>query len=315
MMDQFILRRFLLMVFTLVMVSLLVFSAIEIVPGDAAQMILRQQATPEALAALRARLGLDQPPYVRYFVWISGVVRGDWGESLIMDAPVGPLLAQRMRNSLTLAGLALLVSAPLGILAGVVAGLHPGRWVDHGITIFVLFAVSFPPFVIAIFLILVLSSWLHWLPASSLIPPDANLWQSARFLVLPVLTLTLGLLAHVARHTRSSLIEVMGSDYMRTARSKGLPHRVAILRHALRNALLPTISVIALNVGWLLSGTVLVESVFAYPGMGRLMLQAIETRDIPIVQAVVLAAAAIFALANLAADLLYRWLNPRLRYS
>ena len=314
-MGQFILRRLLLMLFTLVMISLLVFSAIEIVPGDAAQMILRQQATPETLEALRARLGLDQPAYVRYFTWINGVARGDWGESLIMNVPVGPLLAQRLRNSLALAVIALLVANPLGILAGVIAGLNPGRWADHSITTFTLFAVSFPPFGTAIFLITVMASWLRWLPASSLIPPDANLWESARFLVLPVLTLTLGMLAHVARHTRSSLIDVMGSDYMRTAKSKGLPRRTTVFRHALRNALLPTISVVALNVGWLLSGVVLVESVFAYPGMGRLMLQAIQTRDLPVLQAVTLASAAIYALANLGADLLYRWLNPRLRHS
>ena len=314
-MGQFILRRLLLMLFTLVMISLLVFSAIEIVPGDAAQMILRQQATPETLEALRARLGLDQPAYVRYLTWINGVARGDWGESLIMNVPVGPLLAQRLRNSLALAVIVLLVANPLGILAGVIAGLNPGRWADHSITTFTLFAVSFPPFGTAIFLITVMASWLRWLPASSLIPPDANLWESARFLVLPVLTLTLGMLAHVARHTRSSLIDVMGSDYMRTAKSKGLPRRTTVFRHALRNALLPTISVVALNVGWLLSGVVLVESVFAYPGMGRLMLQAIQTRDLPVLQAVTLASAAIYALANLGADLLYRWLNPRLRHS
>jgi peptide/nickel transport system permease protein len=153
------------------------------------------------------------------------------------------------------------------------------------------------------------------LPAASLIAPDANLWESVQFLVLPVLTLALGSLAHVSRHARSSLIEVMRSDYMRTAKSKGLPDLTAILRHALRNALLPTISVVALNVGWLLSGAVLVENVFAYPGMGRLMLQSISMRDIPVVQAVTLAAAAIYALANLGSDLLYSWLNPKIRYS
>ncbi len=314
-MLQFVLRRFTLILFILLTVSLLIFAVTEILPGDAAAMILGQQATPETLAALRARLGLDQPAYLRYLHWIGGVLHGDWGESLVMNLPVGPLLAQRLRNSLTLGLLALLVGTPLGILGGVVAGLNRGRWADRAITIFTIFTVSFPSFVTAIFLIILLASWLRWLPASSLIPPDANLWESGKYLVLPVLTLVLGLLAHVTRHTRSSLIEVMGSDYLRTAVSKGLPQRLVIVRHALRNALLPTISVVALNVGWLLSGVVLVESVFAYPGMGRLMLQAINSRDIPILQAVALVAAAIYALSNLAADLLYRWLNPRIRYS
>jgi peptide/nickel transport system permease protein len=228
---------------------------------------------------------------------------------------VGPLLAQRVWNSLVLGMAALLVAMPLGIFLGVLSGLNRAGWIDQGITFFTLFALSFPPFVMAIFLIILLSSWLRWLPAASLIDPDANLWESAQFLVLPVLTLALGSLAHVSRHARSSLIEVMRSDYMRTAKSKGLPDLTAILRHALRNALLPTISVVALNVGWLLSGAALVENVFAYPGMGRLMLQAISTRDIPVLQAVTLAAAAMYALANLGADLLYSWLNPRIRYS
>lgn len=314
-MGQFVVRRLILMFFTLAMISLLVFAAVEMVPGDTAQMILGKQATPEILQALRARLGLDRPAYIRYFDWVSGIVRGDWGESLVSNVAVGPLLAQRVWNSLVLGMAALLVAMPLGIFLGVVSGLNRARWIDQGITFFTLFAVSFPPFVMAIFLIILLSSWLRWLPAASLIAPDANLWESVQFLVLPVLTLALGSLAHVSRHARSSLIEVMRSDYMRTAKSKGLPDLTAILRHALRNALLPTISVVALNVGWLLSGAVLVENVFAYPGMGRLMLQSISMRDIPVVQAVTLAAAAIYALANLGADLLYSWLNPKIRYS
>lgn len=314
-MTTFLLRRLALMLFTLFLISLLVFAVTEILPGDAAQMILGQQATPETLAALRVRLGLDQPAYLRYLQWIGGALRGDWGESLVMNLPVGPILAQRLRNSLTLGVLALLIGTPLGILGGVIAGLNRGRWADRSITIFTIFAVSFPSFVTAIFLIILLATWLRWLPASSLIPPDANLWESARYLVLPVLTLVLGLLAHITRHTRSSLIEVMGSDYLRTAVSKGLPQHLLIVRHALRNALLPTISVVALNVGWLLSGVVLVESVFAYPGLGRLMLQAISSRDIPMLQAVMLVIAAIYAFTNLAADLCYRWLNPRIRYS
>lgn len=314
-MLQYILRRLALILFILFTISLIIFAVTEILPGDAAAMILGQRATPETLDALRARLGLDQPAPIRYLTWIGGVVRGDWGESLTMKLPVGPLLVQRLRNSLALATLVLLIGTPLGILGGVVAGLNRGRWLDRSIITITVFAVSLPSFVMAIFLIILLASWLCWLPASSLIPPDANLWESARYLVLPVLTLVLGLLAHVTRHTRSSLIEVMGSDFMRTAKSKGLSRNAAVTRHALRNALLPTISVVALNVGWLLSGVVLVESVFAYPGIGRLMLQAINSRDIPVLQAVVLAAAALYALANLGADLLYRWLNPRIRYS
>ena len=315
MLVQFIIRRLILMLFTLTMISLIVFLAIEIIPGDTAQIMLGRQATPELLEALRGRLGLDRPAHVRYIEWISGIVRGDWGDSLVQEVPVGPLLLQRVGNSLVLGSIALLVATPLGVLLGVIAGLNRERWIDHSITVFTLFSVSFPSFVTAIVLIIVLSSWLRWLPAASMIAPDANPWEAARFLVLPVLTLALGSLAHVARHTRSSIIEVMGSDYIRTATSKGLPYLIIILRHALRNALLPTISVIALNVGWLLSGAVLVENVFAYPGIGRLMLEAINRRDIPVLQAATLVAAAIYALANLGADLVYMWLNPKIRYS
>lgn len=314
-MFQFFLRRLAFVLFILFFISLLVFVVTEILPGDAAQMILGQKATPETLAALRVRLGLDQPAPARYLAWIGGVLRGDWGESLIMNLPVGPLLAQRLGNSAVLALLAWALSAVLGIGLGIVAGLNRNRWPDRLISLFVLFFVSFPPFVIAVFLIIVFSLWLRWLPASSMIDADANPFTALRFLILPTLTLTLGSLAEVARLVRASLIEVLESDYMRTARSKGLPDRLLVLRHALRNALLPAVSVLALNIGYLMSGAVLVESVFAYPGLGRLLLQAISQRDLPLLQGVALLTAVIFTLANLAADLAYRWLNPRIRYS
>ena len=314
-MFQFFLRRLAFVLFTLFFVSLIVFAVTELLPGDAAQMILGQKATPETLTALRVRLGLDQPAPVRYLAWIGGVMRGDWGESMIMNLPVGPLLVQRLGNSAVLALLAWVMSALLGIGLGIIAGLNRNRWLDHLISVFTLFFLSFPPFVIAVFLIIVFSLWLQWLPASSMIEADANLFSSLRFLILPTLTLTLGALAEVARLTRASLIEVVNSDYIRTAKSKGLPNQLIVLRHALRNALLPAISVLALNIGYLMSGTVLVESVFAYPGLGRLLLQAISQRDLPLLQGVALITATIYTLANLAADLAYRWLNPRIRYS
>lgn len=314
-MLQFFLRRLALVFFILFFVSLIVFAVTELLPGDAAQMILGQKATQETLTALRVRLGLDQPATVRYLAWIGGVLRGDWGESLIMNLPVGPLLVQRLGNSAVLALLAWVMSALLGIGLGIIAGLNRNRWPDRLISVLTLFLLSFPPFVIAVFLIIVFSLWLQWLPASSMIEADANLFTSLRFLILPTLTLTLGALAEVARLTRASLIEVVHSDYIRTAKSKGLPNQLIILRHALRNALLPAISVLALNIGYLMSGTVLVESVFAYPGLGRLLLQAISQRDLPLLQGVALITATIYTLANLAADLAYRWLNPRIRYS
>ena len=314
-MIQFFARRFIFILFILFFVSLAVFVITEILPGDAAAMILGQRATPESLAALRVRLGLDQPAPVRYLSWIGNLLRGEWGESLVMHLPVGPLLAQRLRNSAVLALLALTFSTVLGMGLGIVAGLNRNRWPDRLSSLIVVFFVGFPSFVVAIFLIILFSFWLHWLPASSMIEADANLFSSLRFLILPTLTLTLGGMAEVARLTRSSLIDVLQRDYIRTATSKGLPRSTIVIRHALRNTLLPTVSVVALNVGYLISGTVLVESVFAFPGLGRLLLQAIEQRDLPLLQGAALAAAGIYALANLVADIAYFWINPRVRYT
>lgn len=314
-MLQFFLRRLALVLLILFLVSLTIFAVTELLPGDAAQMILGQRATPETLAALRLRLGLDQPAVVRYWAWIGGVLRGDWGESLIMKLPVAPLLLQRLRNSAVLALLAWLLSSLLGMGLGFIAGLNRNRWPDRLITLITGFFVSFPPFVIAVFLIILFSLWLRWLPASSMIEANVNLFAALPFLILPTLTLMLGSFAEVARLTRFSLIEVLSRDYIRTAKSKGLPQKQIVLVHALRNALLPVISVLALNIGYLMSGTVLVESVFAYPGLGRLLLQAINQRDLPLIQAVALVTAAIYTMANLAADVVYCWVNPRIRYS
>lgn len=207
------------------------------------------------------------------------------------------------------------MSALLGIGMGILAGINRDRWLDRLMSVIIIFFVSLPPFVIAVFLIILFSLWLRWLPASSMIESDANLLASLRFLILPTLTLTLEALAEVARLVRASLIDVLDSDYIRTARGKGLPETLVVLRHALRNALLPAVSVLALNIGYLMSGTVLVESVFAYPRLGRLLLQAINQRDLPLLQAVALTIAAIYALANLMADIVYVWINPRIRYS
>ena len=313
-MSQYIIRRFLMVIVILWCISLVVFFVTEILPGDTATFILGQRATPENLAAIRNQLGLNQPLHQRYIAWITGLLQGDWGNSLLLKMPVLPILTDRLYNTAILAGLALLVGIPLGISLGIIAGLKRGSWLDQLILMVTMLAVSLPSFVIAIFLVIIFAAWLQWLPASSLVSGQANLVDNITVLILPTLTLVFEMLAHIARHTRSSLIEVLDSDYLRTAKSKGLFQHLIILRHALPNALLPTISVIALNVGWLLSGAVLVETVFAYPGLGRLLLQAISSRDIPLLQAITLVMATAFTLANLAADLLYRWLNPKIRY-
>jgi peptide/nickel transport system permease protein len=313
-MLKFIARRIVFLLLTLLIVSLVIFAVTEILPGDVASMILGQQATEQDLATLRERLGLDRPAYVRYVEWLGGMVQGDWGVSLRLGVPVAPLLIQRMGNSLTLALIAFAIGVPLAILLGVVAGLTRGRWPDSLVTVTTLVAVSLPEFVTGILLIIVFASWLRVLPPTSMIDPAASPLESIRFLILPALALTLVMAAHIARMTRSSMIEVMGSNYVRTAILKGLPRTRVIVQHALRNGLLPTITVIAINIGWLMGGLIVVETVFAYPGMGQLLLLAVGNHDVPLLQAVTLVIAAIYAVANLGADLLYRTLNPRIRY-
>lgn len=303
------------MIVTLMAVSVTVFAVATILPGDVASAVLGPEATPEALAAMRAKLGLDRPAYVQYLEWVGGVLHGDWGESLRLRMPVGPLLMQRFRNSLVLAGLAFIFVVPTAIFLGVIAGVTHGRWSDQVISVSTLVGRSLPEFVTGGLLIVIFASWLRWLPASSLIDSEASPFESFQHLILPLLTLMAMMVAHIARMMRSSMIEVMDSDYVRTAILKGLPMHSVILQHALRNALLPTITVIALNLGWLMGGLIIVESVFAYPGVGRLLVFAVGSRDIPLLQATVLLVAAVYTLSNMLADVLYVSLNPRIQYS
>lgn len=314
-MLPYVMRRIAFTVIVLFLISLIIFLVTEVLPGDAAQMRLGKEATPEKLAALRAEMGLTGTPAARYLAWLTNLLQGEWGESLVLQRPIGPLLAQRLNNSAKLALLAWPLSTLLGIGLGLIAGLHPNRWPDQVISALTLLFASLPPFVIAVVLILCFSIWLQWLPAASMISTGDGYLSSLRFFILPTAVLTLVTLTEVVRVVRVSVIEVLAQDYIRTARGKGLPAQLVMLRHALRNALLPVVNVLALNLAFLLSGVVLVESIFAYPGMGRLLLQAIIQRDLPLLQAVALVSAALFALVNLLADILYFQLNPRVRYS
>ena len=312
--GRFFLRRLLLTGITLLVVSLAIFTITEIIPADIAQVILGQEATPEAISALRQQMGLDRPAHVRYLQWIWNALHGDLGQSLYYGQDIGPLLMSRLKNSLFLASFAFLIGVPLAVLLGVISGLKSGKALDHLITVGSLTALSLPEFVTGLVLIFVFGVWLRWLPASSVIDPDANLLKSIRHLILPVITLSLAMMAHISRMTRGGLIEVMDSEYVRTARLKGLPYWTVVTKHALRNSLLPTITVIAMYLGWLIGGLVLVESVFAYPGIGRLLLLSIENRDVPLLQSTVLLIAAIRIAANFAADVSYAYLNPKIRY-
>jgi peptide/nickel transport system permease protein len=310
----FVGRRLGLLALVMGLVSVLIFGIVQILPGDVAVMILGTSATPADLTALRQKLGLDRPAPLRYADWVSGAVRGEWGTSLLYQVPVRPLVLERLRRSAVLAVLALAVAVPLAIGLGVLSALRRNGVLDQAVGLVTLVAVSLPEFIAGTVLILVLAFWLPLLPPSSLIDPRAGLWSVAPSLVLPVLTLVLALLAHMTRMTRASMLDVLEQPYIRAARLRGLRPRLVILRHALRNALLPTVGIVAINVGFLIGGIVVVETVFAYPGLGRLMVDAVNHRDVPVIQMAALVIALTYALANLAADLAYAYLDPRIRY-
>ena len=314
-MAFYVARRTLSIALVLVLISLIVFVAIHVLPGSAATLILGEYATAESLRALERDMGLDRPFALQYAAWMGGVVTGDWGYSLAMKQPVTAIVGLRLRNSAWLAGFALVAVALVAIPLGTLAALRRGRWLDLAILTGSYIGISVPEFVTGMVLMLVLAGpTLHLFPTGDYAPIAAGLRTWLSHLVLPALTLTLVLLAHVLRQTRSGLVEVLQSAYVRTARLKGATERRVVGRHALRNGLLPAVTVIALDLGYLMGGIVVVEEVFAYPGMGRLILYAIQNRDVPLLQVSILIVAATYAFANFAADLAYAWLDPRIRY-
>ena len=314
-MASYVARRTLSITLVLVLISLIVFVAIHVLPGSAATLILGEYATPESLRALEREMGLDRPFAVQYAAWMGGVMTGDWGYSLAMKQPVTAIVGLRLRNSALLAGFALLAVVLIATPLGTLAALRRGRWLDLAILTGSYIGISVPEFVTGMMLILVLAGpSLHLFPTSDYAPLAAGFRTWLSHLVLPALTLTLVLVAHVVRQTRSGLVEVLQSAYVRTARLKGATERRIVGRHALRNGLLPAVTVIALDLGYLMGGIVVVEEVFAYPGMGRLILYAIQNRDVPLLQVSILIVAATYTFANFAADLTYAWLDPRIRY-
>ena len=308
------LKRLAFIAVILAVMSVLIFWATQVMPGDVSQMILGQFATDDQVRAVRARLGLDDPIHVQYLRWAAGILRGDLGTSMMMDRPIGPLIADAIQRSAVLAGISIVLVAVVGIWLGVFSAVHKDSAADHAVSVGTYFFISVPEFFWAIVVILVFAGYLGWFPATGYAPLADGFGTWLQHLVLPVATLVSGLVAHVSRLTRSSMIETMQSQYVVAARAKGLPERVVIRRHALRNALVPTITVLAIDVGLLMGGIVVVETVFSYPGLGRLLIFAIEQKDIPMVQAGILCVTAVYALANLAADLLYAFFNPRIRY-
>jgi peptide/nickel transport system permease protein len=313
-MAIYIVKRLLGIIAILAVMSVLVFAITQVMPGNVANVLAGQFADPSTVAAIEERLGLNDPAYVQYWRWASGILTGNLGDSIIMERPVGPLIWEAFLSSAVLASISFVLVAIFGILLGVVAAIRSNKLADHAISMFSYIGISVPEFFWAIVGIIVFARYLEWLPSGGSADLSQGFFQWASYLVLPVLTLTFTLIAHVSRLTRSSMIETLRSQYVRNARAKGLPERVVILRHALRNALLPTITVLAIDVGWLLGNIVVVEAVFSYPGIGRLLLFAIERHDLPLIQAGILLIAAVYCLANLIADLLYAYFNPKIRY-
>lgn len=313
-MARYALQRLGAVILVLAVMSMLVFLATHALPSNTAQLILGQYSTPETQAALEHRLGLDLPLPVQYWRWAGGVLHGDLGQSLVMERPVAPLLWDALGRSAVLSLSAMAVVSTLGPALGVLAAVTQGRWPDHAATLFTFIGISVPEFYWGLVLILLFGSTLHWLPTSGAADLSDGIGAFVAHLVLPVVTLTLTLLAHVSRLTRSSMIEALDSAYVKVARARGLPERVVVVRHALRNALLPTITVLAQDFGFLIGGIVAVEAIFAYPGIGRLLIFSLERQDLPLMQSAILVLTAVYCLANLGADLLYGVANPRIRY-
>ena len=313
-MIGYVARRLVFVMLVLIAVSMLVFGITALLPANVANLILGPFAQPEQVHALEVRLGLNDPVWQQYLRWAGGFLTGNLGESTLMNRPIAPLLAEAVGRSLMLTGVSFVLIALIGVGLGIVAALRHGRALDHGVSVATYLGIAVPEFFWAIVVIIVFAAWLGWLPASGYEPLSAGVWIWAKHLIAPTITLVFGHLAHVSRLTRSSMIEVMQSPYITAARAKGLPERVVVLHHALRNALLPAITVLALDFGRLMGGIVVVETVFAYPGLGRLIVFSIQNRDLPTLQAAILVIAAIYAFASLVADLLYARLNPKIRF-
>ncbi len=314
-MLRYIVRRLLAFIPTLFVLSLLIFLMIYLVPGDPVAMMLGSEATGEQIAEVRARLGLDRPFQERMLDWYTRVLRGDLGESYFLSQSVSEALVERFPITVSLSVLALMVAATLGILAGIVAGVRQGSWTDWTVMVMAMLGLSLPVFWLALNLIFVFSVKLGWLPTGGYVPLAKDPVGFVKHLALPGVTLGLVHAAVIARITRSSMVEVLRQEYVQAARAKGLRERTVVFRHAFRNALLPVITILGISTGELLAGSVITETVFNLPGVGRLIIDAVRRRDYPVVQGGILFITFSYLLVNLIVDLVYAWVNPRIRYS
>lgn len=313
-MLPYVLRRLGTMVPVLAVVSVIVFSLIHLTPGDPVSIMLREEADPATAAALRTALGLDRPLPIQYLAWLGRAVRGELGRSIRTNQPVTEAILERLPVTLSLAAAASLLALAVALPAGIVSAVRRNSVADVTGTVVALSGVSLPNFWLAILLIFLFSVSLGWLPPLGWVSPARDFWAGLRSLVLPAITLGTAMAAVVMRMTRSSLLEVLQLEFVRTARAKGLGETAILLRHALRNALIPVVTVVGLQAGALLGGAIITETIFALPGVGRLLVDAIFQRDFPIVQGVVLFLAVNFLLVNLLVDLTYAALDPRIRY-
>jgi peptide/nickel transport system permease protein len=311
---QYVIRRLLALVPVLLGISVIVFILVHLVPGDVVSILLGPTTSPQAREALRKLFGLDEPLHIQYLRWLVGVLHGDLGNSLRTGQPVLSSILDRFAVTLELTGLAMVIALLVGAPAGVIGAVKQYSKVDYAVTVFALAGLSVPNFLLATVMILVLSLSVRILPPSGFVPFGTDPGQNLRLMIMPALALGLGAASYITRITRSSVLETLRQDYVRTAYAKGLPSTLVIVRHALQNALIPIVTVVGIQLGYLLGGAVIVEAIFAVPGVGRLALDGINMRDYPVVQGTVLFITVVFVFINLAVDLLYAYLDPRIHY-
>ena len=314
MMLQMTLRRIWVGVATMFVVSVIVFIMTSILPGDVAQIVLGQSATPETLAALRAELGLDMPAYMRYLDWLGDMLTGDLGTSKAGGAAISDLIGGRFGNTMVLAGLVAGISIPISILLGLWAAMHPGSWLDRTVTFGTLATISIPEFFVATLMVLIFAVNLQWFSATALLRDEMTFFELLGGLAMPIITLVIVVSAQMIRMTRAGILNVMSSPYIEMAILKGIPRGRIILRHALFNAIGPIVNVIALNLAYLVSGVVIVETIFSYPGLAKLMIDGVQTRDLPLVQACAMIFCGAYVILILIADIGSIVSNPRLRH-
>jgi len=313
-MAAYLLKRIFILLLTLLLVSMVIFVVLMVIPGDPAQIILGIHATPETLENLRRQLGLNRPVVIQYLSYMKNLPLGDFGRSITYDIPVGSLIFSRLQVTIPLALLSLIFAIFLSIPMGTYSALHRNRAGDYGIMVFSQIGLAVPAFWAGILLILFFAVTLHWFPAGGFQPWTTDPVNALKSLLLPAFSLGFVRAAVLTRMTRSSMLEVLGEDYIRTARSKGLPKRMVVYKHAFRNAVIPVITIIGLQAGDLLAGAIIIENVFHLPGIGRLVFEAIGQRDLPVIQGVILFITTMIVVINFVIDVAYAYLDPRIRY-